>query len=108
MNSAQLAGKAGLMNVSGCVHCYKVIVSRFPSQLLLDHTSRILVVSQTSELCMAQVVAFGPFQEFNLGYQFGIDPTSSSSPLSKLRPISSVVFPASRFQQIDKGTFNPR
>lgn len=46
------------------------------SRLFFDNRSRILVVSQSSKLCMAQMARFSPFQEFNLRHQFGIDPNT--------------------------------
>ena len=54
---------------------------------------------------MPQLVALGPFQEFNLGYQFGIDPNTL---LHFLDGQGFAPSRLSRFWQVDEGTFNPR
>jgi len=81
-----------------------VSVSRLPS-VFFDNRCRILVITQSGKLRMTQVAAFGPFQEFNLGYQFGIDPNTL---LHFLRRQSFAPSRLSRFRQVDEGTFNPR
>jgi hypothetical protein len=54
---------------------------------------------------MAQVVAFRPFQEFNLGYELGIDPNTLLHPL---RCQSVAPSRLSRFWQVDEWAFNSR
>ena len=43
------------------------------ANFLLDHSSRILVLSKPRKFRVPETIAFGPFQEFNLRYEFGID-----------------------------------
>ena len=78
--------------------------SRLPCAFF-DNRSRILVITQSGKLCMAQVVASGPFQEFNLRYEFGIDPNTLLHLLSRQGFAPSRL---SRFWQVDEGTFNSR
>ena len=47
------------------------------ARALFNHAARILVFAQSNKLRVSQMIAFGPFQEFNLCHEFRIDPNTS-------------------------------
>jgi hypothetical protein len=44
--------------------------------MFFDYTLRVLVLPQTSKLRMPEVIRFGPFQKFNLGHEFRLQPNA--------------------------------
>ena len=76
-------------------------VMQSATELVFDHAASILILAQSNKLRMPQTIAFGPFQEFNLRYEFGIDPNTL---LHLLRCQSFTPSRLSRFWQVDGGT----